>query len=94
MATIYVEGIRSFPPRENAPDFVIGNGVITPRQLMDFFKKAEVAEHYTEYKGDKQVKFQVLKGRDGSLNFVIDTFKPDSNAGSNDAANDEADLPF
>jgi hypothetical protein len=93
MATIYVEGVRTFPPREGAPDFVIGNGVFTPRQLMDFFKKPEIAEHFTEYKGDKQVKFQVLKGKDGSLNFVIDTFKPQTQ----DAAvsvEEKDDLPF
>jgi len=94
MATIYVEGIRSFPPRDNAPEFVIGNGVFTPRQLMDFFKKPEVVEHFTEYKGDKQVKFQVLKGRDGSLNFVIDTFKPETKGETVAASNDDSDLPF
>lgn len=95
MATIYVEGIRSFPPRDGAPDFVIGNGVFTPRQLMDFFKKPEIVELFSEYKGDKQIKFSILKGRDGSPNFVIDTFKPEAQADNAGASsNDDSDLPF
>lgn len=92
MATIYVEGIRTFPPREGAPDFVIGNGVFTPRQLMEFFKKPEVVEFFTEYKGDKQVKFSILKGKDGSANFVIDTFKPEAKAET--VSSEDDDLPF
>lgn len=93
-ATIYVEGIRSFPPREGAPEFVIGNGVITPRQLMDFFKKPEIIKLYTEYKGDKQIKFSILKGRDGSPNFVIDTFVPEAQTDNASASDDDSDLPF
>lgn len=94
MATIYVDGIRTFPPRDGAPDFVIGNGVITPKQLLEFLKKPEVSEHFTEYKGEKQIKFSILKGRDGSPNFVIDTFKAEPAGQSASDDGDGDDLPF
>jgi hypothetical protein len=71
---IYVEGIRAFPKKEKAPEFVIGSGVITPETLKAF---CETNSHLmTEYNGAKQLKFQILKRQDGGLSFVVDTWKP------------------
>jgi hypothetical protein len=56
---IYPQGIMCFPPREGAPDFVKGKMIIT---LNEFVKWAKTqTEHMTEYKGEKQLKFDMLE---------------------------------
>lgn len=72
--TIYPKGIMAFSPNSNAPDFVKGNVVITPRELVDWLK--EHTEYLTEYKDKKQLKLQLLEGNKG-LYFKVDTFKPE-----------------
>jgi len=89
---VYVKGMRVFPPHENAPDFVKGSLIITPRELVEFLKTQK--ERFTEYKGMKQLKCQILEG-DNGLYFMVDTYKkpdefPDGNIES-DAS--ELDLP-
>ena len=72
---IYVKGMRVFPPHEKAPDFVKGTLLITPNVLDKFCE--ENAEYMTEYKGEKQLKCQILEG-DTGLYFTVDTWKKDS----------------
>ena len=72
--TIFVEGIRVFPPHEKAPDFVKASLIITPRELIDFLKSQ--ADNMTEYNGKKQLKCQMLEGRSG-LYLSVDTYKRD-----------------
>lgn len=70
--TIYIEGIRTFKPHENAPDFVKATGVIAINPLVRFFK--ENPSYITEYKGEPQIKFQILDGKNG-LYLVVDAYK-------------------
>jgi hypothetical protein len=85
--TIYPKGLRVFSPNENAPDFVKGNVIITPRELTDWIK--ENANLLTDYKGQKQLKLQLLQG-DKGLYFKVDDYK---SKGNNSTSKDD-DLPF
>jgi len=99
---IYVKGMRVFPPHEKAPDFVKGTLLITPNVLDKFCE--ENAEYMTEYKGEKQLKCQILEG-DTGLYFTVDTWKKDSSQSSQkdtefdkpkemEAPEDSSELPF
>ena len=72
---IYPKGLRTFPPREGAPDFVKGTLIVTPRELIDFCKENESL--LTDYKGAKQLRCNMLEG-DKGLYFQVDTWKPDN----------------
>ena len=91
--TIYTEGIRIFAPREGAPDFVKGNVVVTPNELIAFLKTQE--EHASEYKGTKQFRMALLEGRNG-LYLTLDTYKAPAKQEEAQAENsqDDGDLPF
>lgn len=91
--TIYVDGIRTFAAREGAPENLVANMVITPKALLDFLKSKEVQEHYTEYKGEKQVRVSVWNSRNGGLSFILDTYKP-ADAKMQPDQEDDSDLPF
>jgi hypothetical protein len=85
MATkIYPEGIRVFSPREGAPDFVKGTVIITPSILEKWVK--DNSAYLTYFKGDKQLKLQLLHGNKG-LYVAVDTY-----TGSSTPATD--DVPF
>lgn len=71
---IYPKGLMVFKPHEKAPDFVKGTLMITPNELIKFCK--ENINLMTEYKGNKQLKCQILEG-DKGLYFVVDTWKPE-----------------
>ena len=86
--TVYAKGVRLFPAHSNAPDFVKGTIIITPRELVGFIK--ENPELLTDYNGEKQLKLQLLEG-DKGLYTKVDTFKP-SGGGSQDE--DDEPLPF
>lgn len=86
----YAKGFRIFSPNENAPDFVVGSVVVNPREFTDFM--AGMAEHFTEYKGQKQLKFQLLNGSKG-MYMVVDTYKPNSNQKAQNEP-EGTDLPF
>ena len=77
MATekIYPKGIMCFPKHASAPSFVIGTVVITPNELFKWLKENESL--LTEYKGEKQIKLQMLTGSKGPY-MVVDTYKKDS----------------
>ena len=92
---IYIKGFRTFPKSANAPDFVLGSLVIDMRELVEWVK--EHPEYLSEYKDKKQLKVQMLQGRE-SVNFVLDTFKPTPNTGAKEeptpAPRQDDDLPF
>ena len=88
--TIYVEGMRVFPPHQNAPDFVKGSLIITPRELVEFFKTQ--ADNMTEYNGKKQLRCQILEGNKG-LYFTVDTYKPKAKPEAPEAPAEDG-LPF
>ena len=69
---IYPKGLIIFKPHDNAPDFVKGSLVITPNDLVEFCK--ENLALMTEYNGKKQLRCQLLEGRDG-LYLQVDTYR-------------------
>lgn len=87
---IYPKGLRTFKPHDNAPDFVKGTLLITPNELIEWLK--DNSQYLTDYKGAKQLKCQILDGKDG-LYFQVDTWKKDE--GSTPASSQETnDPPF
>ena len=89
---IYPGGLRIFPPHENAPDFVKGALIVTPRELIDFCK--EKSDLLTEYQGKKQLKCQILEGNKG-LYIKVDTYKSETQAAQAETqAQEEPGLPF
>jgi len=86
--TIYPKGIRTFKKHENAPEFVLGTIVITLKELREWALD-EGAQYLTEYKGEKQLRLQATKAKDGSLSLKVDTWKPNQSS-----KKDESNLPF
>ena len=73
----FPKGLRIFGPKENAPDFVKGQLIITLNELIQYCK--ENSDLLTDYKGEKQLRLQILEKKDKSgLNLVVDTYKPKS----------------
>lgn len=95
ISTIFVNGIRTFPKNDNSPEWVVGNGVIVPRELLDFLKSSEAVENMTEYKGQKQLPITMIKNRNGSIGFRINNYKPQaSDVKMQHDQEDDSDLPF
>lgn len=96
---IIVKGLKTFKPHEKAPDFVKGTLMITPNELVQFIKDNE--QYLTEYKGEKQLKCQILEG-DYGLYFTVDTWKPNQESTPPDMTqpapqnntDEDLDLPF
>ena len=74
---IYPKGLRTFPARENAPEFVKGTLIVTLEDLNNFAK--ESSQYLTEFDGKKQLKLNILSG-DKGLYFTVDTWKPNTEA--------------
>jgi len=91
--TIYLAGVRMFPPTDGVPDFVKGSGVIAINQLVKFLK--DNPNYMSDYKGEPQVKFQLLEGRKG-LYFAVDTYKSNNNRNPSkrEDIKHSSDLPF
>ena len=71
----FPKGIRAFKPRENAPDFVVTELVVTLKELGVFWREND--DLLTDYKGEDQLKLTVLKSKDGTKhNIQVNTFKP------------------
>jgi hypothetical protein len=70
-----LKGIRLFQPKQNQPEFVLASGVITLNELVTFAK--ENPQLLTEYNGEKQLRIQLLKSKDGKPYMVVDTWKPE-----------------
>jgi len=88
---VYPQGIRTFAKNDKAPDFVLGTIVITPNDLVKWLK-GEGAQYLTEYQGNKQIRLQATKARDGRLSLSVDTYKPNGNSASKSQEDDS--LPF
>jgi|TARA_R110002020_G_scaffold424088_2_gene633256 hypothetical protein len=91
---IYPKGIRTFAPREGAPDFVAGTMIITLNDLFQFAK--ENPELLSEYEGNKQLKCQMLNG-DKGVYLTVDTWKPEKKKASAPEQKEkvgEDELPF
>tara|TARA_R110000823_G_scaffold250176_1_gene373335 strand:+ start:701 stop:994 length:294 start_codon:yes stop_codon:yes gene_type:complete len=91
--TIYAQGLRFFNPRETAPEFVKGEVIVNLKEFFDFVSTQK--EYYTEYQGNKQLKLNMLSGKQG-MYFTVDTFKPNSSAAAPQkvALATADDLPF
>lgn len=73
----FPKGLRIFGPKENAPDFVKGQLIITLNDLIQYCK--ENPDLLTDYQGNKQLRLQILEKKDKTgLNLVVDTYKPKS----------------
>jgi alpha-galactosidase len=98
---IYAKGLFGFQKKDNQPDFVIGSMVITFSQLKEF---VNTNQHLlSTYNGEQQIKLQLLKGNEGRINFVVDTYKPEpkpqqqpspAQSFTNTQTNVDSDLPF
>ncbi|MEP7197254.1 MAG: hypothetical protein ABI851_12100 [Saprospiraceae bacterium] len=78
---IYPAGITAFKPHVNAPEFVLAEIIITPRDLVDWIK--ENPEHLKDYKDKKQIRLQLTKWEE-KLSISINTLvaKPKEEAAS------------
>ena len=71
----FPKGIRAFKPRENAPQFVVSELVIDPKELVQYCKDNQ--NLLSDYKGTEQLKLTVLLSKDGTKhNIQVNTFKP------------------
>jgi hypothetical protein len=70
--------IRLFPAHPNAPDFVLASGVIG---LDEFFGFVQGNPHLlSDYQGKAQLKFQILRSKEGKLYTQVDEYKPQTQA--------------
>jgi hypothetical protein len=88
------KGIKTFPKRENSPDFVLGDMILTPNDFFKWVKEKE--QHLTEYtdkdgKTHKQLKFQIKNG-DYGVYLELNTWKPDNK--KSEQIESDGDLPF
>jgi hypothetical protein len=82
----FPKGIRAFKPRENAPQFVVSELVIDPKELVQYCNDNK--NLLTDYKGADQLKLTVLLSKDGTKhNIQVNTFKPTAKV-------ETPDLPF
>ena len=94
---ILLKGIRLFKKKDTQPDFVLATGVITPDDLNSFC--IDNAALMTEYNGQKQLRIQLLRSKDGNPYISVDTWKPSVQTpqhGFNDSIPDDGleKLPF
>jgi hypothetical protein len=71
---IFPKGIRCFAKHDNAPEFVICSAVIDVAEFTAFV--AERPDLLSDYNGKKQLKLQVLSGKEGKGPYMaVDTYK-------------------
>ena len=91
-----LKGIRLFKKKDTQPDFVLATGVITLNDLVQFGK--DNPGLLTEYNGQKQIRIQVLKSKEGNPYISVDTWKPSEASAPVSqpapALPDTDDLPF
>lgn len=89
---VLLKGIRLFKKKDNQPEFVLATGVITLNELFTFAKENPGLQ--TEYQGNKQIKIQLLRSKEGNPYIAVDTWKP-AETGTQGAAPEAAEkLPF
>ena len=59
------EGLRFFNKKDTQPDFVVGALVVTMNDLFNFCKQNP--DLITDYKGQKQLRLQLLRSSKGNL---------------------------
>lgn len=95
--TVYPKGIKTFAKNEKAPDFVLGTAIITLNEFVSWCK-GEGEEYLSEYNGQKQIRLQILNGKDGRPQLTVDTYKPTGKAQaepeSTGTSEDIGQLPF
>jgi len=69
---VFPKGIMAFKPNEKAPEFVKANVMVTPNELISWLKEND--EHLNDYKGNKQLKLQLLENDKGYY-FLVDTYQ-------------------
>lgn len=69
--TIFPAGVRVFQPRTNAPEWVLADLVVNPKEFLEFCK--EHAEHRNQH---GEMRFQLRRGRSGNQYLALDTYKP------------------
>lgn len=84
----FVEGLRVYPPHENAPEFVKAALVIEPEELRRWLGN-----------GTDKVRIDVKVGRSGSWYCAVNTFKPKPQGEQQSARNvepdfDDSSIPF
>lgn len=82
---IYPGGIKFFKSKENHPDWIIGNFVISIEDLVQWVKDNPTL--LSDYNGKKQIKCDLRKGKDGPY-VAVNTWKPASKF------EEKSDLPF
>jgi hypothetical protein len=99
---LVITGIKTFERNPKAPDFVVCDGVLTPKLLIEQIKELgqNLDDAKQEYNGNVQFKFQILKNDYGSFTFKFNNFKPQKAQNKDQTTepilnvNDENDLPF
>lgn len=85
---IYPKGLRTFAKRQGSPNFVLGAMVVTPEELQEWISVNQ--QHLTEYQGKKQLRLDILQGKDGPY-VVVNTYKPQVSEAPQEP---KGDLPF
>lgn len=99
---VYADGIIVFKPKDGSPTFVKGDILIGIDVLMKWAN--DHPEYLHDYKGDRQIKLQLLDGTKG-LYVTVNTYKKESTAPQSKkpvqqqrnntvADNDDSGLPF
>jgi hypothetical protein len=93
----YIKGITIFAPSPNAPDFVLGQGFITPKLLKNFIN--ENPHILTkEYEGNKQIPIQLTKNDNGGASIKFNDFVPKKQEVKTESipvrSEQDDDLPF
>lgn len=92
---IYVDGLRTFPKHEKAPDFVLGTLIVTPEDIVAWLKANP--QHGSDYQGKTQIRIQMTRSDKGKVNLAVDTWKPEGGKPAAPMALDDKDpldLPF
>ncbi len=82
---IFIDGLRVFAPRDNAPDFVKAGGLITRKELGNWLRG----------RTEDEIRFDILQSKNGNYYVKINNYKPaekDSASKKEDFVDD--DIPF
>ena len=88
---IYPKGIRCFPARQGAPEWVLGSILVTPKELQEWI--AANQQYMGEYQGNPQLKLDLLKGKDGPY-IAVNTYKAGEKPVTPPVGEVDPSLPF
>lgn len=72
---IYPEGILILSASDKAPEFILGDLIISPQGLIDWMNKNEALAQIHEKYG-AQFRFTVKRGKNGKLYLAVSDYKP------------------